>query len=224
MATSIPESEVKRARETDIYEVWQRLDLPPVKAGQRAVSPFRDDSNPSLQVGGTKNVAHDYGTGESLDGIALAQRLKDCGFVEAVKWINGGNGHAVERTDSAARHQERKTKTVRSYPMPKAGQTWREWKQDAAGQWIEEDAGTVEEAYEYTGGDGTLLFYVFRLRTPEGKSFGQARPDDRGDVIRSLDGVRRVLYRLPQVEAAVEAGQPVYVVEGEKDAHSVERQ
>jgi replicative DNA helicase len=77
--------------------------------------------------------------------------------------------------------------------------------------------GRVEvEAYRYADERGRVLFEVVRF---EPKDFRQRRPDGRYGIA----GVRRVLYRLPQVLAAVQAGTTVYVVEGEKDVHALER-
>jgi putative DNA primase/helicase len=66
-----------------------------------------------------------------------------------------------------------------------------------------------------------LIFQVVRY---EPKTFRQrrpARPEDAskadGDWVWSMNGVRRVLFRLPQVLAAAKSGDVVYVVEGEKD-------
>ena len=39
----------------------------------------------------------------------------------------------------------------------------------------------------------------------------------------NLNGTRRVLYSLPRVIEAVAAGRTIYVVEGEKDVHAIER-
>jgi putative DNA primase/helicase len=80
--------------------------------------------------------------------------------------------------------------------------------------------GRVEVAvYRYTDEQGRPLFEVGRF---EPKAFFQRRPG-RDDWKGGIKGVRRVLYRLPQVLAAVEAGAPVYVVEGERDVHALER-
>ena len=76
------------------------------------------------------------------------------------------------------------------------------------------DRQTVAATYDYTDEQGTLLFQVVRTLP---KSFRQRRPDGAGWAW-NLNGSRRVLYRLPEVVAAVEAGRTVYVVEGEKDA------
>ncbi len=95
----------------------------------------------------------------------------------------------------------------------------------AALQWLIErkhvppPAGlNIKARYPYTAADGQLLFEVVRL---EPKSFRQRRPDGAGGWFWKMQGVQRVLYRLPSVLAAVEAGTVVYVVEGEKSADSL---
>jgi hypothetical protein len=75
--------------------------------------------------------------------------------------------------------------------------------------------GKIIAAYDYTDRSGQLLFQVVRT---ELRNFWQRRPDGNGGWINNLDGVERVLYRLPQVWEAAITGQSVIVVEGEKDA------
>ncbi|CAN5743549.1 hypothetical protein BH18ACT15_BH18ACT15_11890 [soil metagenome] len=72
--------------------------------------------------------------------------------------------------------------------------------------------------YDYCDEQGNLLFVVERQAD---KSFRQRRPDGDG-WLWNLNGTRRVPYRVNRVIAAMEAGQPVYVVEGEKDVHALE--
>ena len=68
---------------------------------------------------------------------------------------------------------------------------------------------------EYPYGDekGELLFQVVRY---EPKCFRQRRPDGKGGWHWNLNGVRRVLYRLPEVLTAKSA----LVCEGEKDCET----
>ena len=73
--------------------------------------------------------------------------------------------------------------------------------------------------YDYTDEDGRLLYQVVRFHP---KDFRQRRPDGRGGWAWNLGDVRRVLYRLPQVIAAVAAGRRIWVVEGEKDVAALE--
>jgi hypothetical protein len=69
--------------------------------------------------------------------------------------------------------------------------------------------------YDYQDESGGLLSQNVRY---EPKDFRQRRPDCNGGWIWNLDGVRRVLYRLPSVMAASD----VLFAEGEKDAETGE--
>ena len=66
--------------------------------------------------------------------------------------------------------------------------------------------------YDYVDESAKLLYQVCRT---ENKGFFQRRPDGHGGWINNLKGVRRVLYRIPELLAAPEA--TVYLPEGEKD-------
>ncbi len=71
-----------------------------------------------------------------------------------------------------------------------------------------------EATYKYVNEDGALLFE--KLRFP-GKKFAQRAKDVNGTWTYKLDGVRKVLYRLPEVVSASD----VMICEGEKDADRV---
>ncbi|WP_404375118.1 DUF3631 domain-containing protein [Kytococcus sedentarius] len=73
----------------------------------------------------------------------------------------------------------------------------------------------VVATYDYTDEAGTVLYQKVRFAP---KDFRQRRPDGAGGWTYKLGDVRRVLYRLPQVLAAVQDGATVYLAEGEKDA------
>jgi 5S rRNA maturation endonuclease (ribonuclease M5) len=73
----------------------------------------------------------------------------------------------------------------------------------------------VVAEYPYRDEAGKVL-YVKERRWP--KDFRQYVPLPNGDRQWSLNGVRRVLYRLPEVITAIAESRTVYVVEGEKDA------
>lgn len=79
---------------------------------------------------------------------------------------------------------------------------------------------TISDTYDYVDEHGDLLSQVVRF-SPKG--FRQRRPDGRGRWTWKLGDTRRVLYRLPQVLTAVEDGTTIYIAEGEKDAHALER-
>lgn len=77
----------------------------------------------------------------------------------------------------------------------------------------------IDTTYDYTDEAGELVFQVVRYRP---KEFRQRRRDPSGQGwIYNLRGVRRVLYRLPEVRQAIADGEPVYLCEGEKDADAI---
>lgn len=78
--------------------------------------------------------------------------------------------------------------------------------------------GEIVATYDYTDEQGQVLFQVVRLYP---KDFRARRPAPNGEWEWSLAGTPRVLYRLPEVRRAVEAGRRVFVVEGEKDVHTL---
>lgn len=75
--------------------------------------------------------------------------------------------------------------------------------------------GTGKIVAEYSYGDerGELLYQILRTAS---KGFKARRPDGNGGWVWKVNGVRRVLYRLPELLAA-DPKTPVYIVEGEKD-------
>lgn len=79
--------------------------------------------------------------------------------------------------------------------------------------------GRIVATYDYEDEKGALLYQVVRY---DPKDFRQRRPDGKGGWVWSLEGVRRVLYRLPRVLETAKAGRVVYVVEGEKDVEALE--
>ena len=77
----------------------------------------------------------------------------------------------------------------------------------------------VKAEYNYYDADGTLVFQVVRF---EPKTFRQRQPNG-ADWVWNLHGItHRPLYMLPQVRAAIAAGKPVWIVEGEKDAENLQ--
>lgn len=68
--------------------------------------------------------------------------------------------------------------------------------------------------YDYTDEHGALLYQVVRF---EPKDFRQRQPDGDGGWTWKVKGVRRVLYRLPELHGCTVA----YIPEGERDVHSL---
>lgn len=83
--------------------------------------------------------------------------------------------------------------------------------------------GKIKEAeYHYHDELGGLSYAVFRYRLPNGKkTFSQQPSDGKGGWVHGtgcMDSVPPLPYRLPELLRSREADDPVWVVEGEKDA------
>ncbi|WP_051105260.1 AAA family ATPase [Catelliglobosispora koreensis] len=84
-------------------------------------------------------------------------------------------------------------------------------------------AGPAVAIYDYRDEQGELLFQVCRTAK---KDFRQRRPDPSaaGKWIWKTSDIRKVIYRLPKVIQAVAECREIYIVEGEKDVHTLEAQ
>jgi len=88
------------------------------------------------------------------------------------------------------------------------------------------ELGEVTAIYDYRDQDDNYLYSKIRFLTPEGeKEIRFARINYR---LGSFEGGRGdldpTLYQLPELIRSIEAGYPVYIVEGEKDVHTLRDQ
>jgi hypothetical protein len=91
------------------------------------------------------------------------------------------------------------------------------------GEWT--PRGTASAVYRYVNAEGEVQFEVLRVPLADGKkTIMQRRPDShsKSGYTWNLDGVVRVLYRLPEVIAAVAGGHTIHVAEGEKCADALQ--
>ena len=83
---------------------------------------------------------------------------------------------------------------------------------------------TIIDTYDYVDENGNLIFQTVKfLDKSKEKCYKQRRPDNNGSWIWNLTGVKRVLYRLPEVIQAIRDGVQIFIVEGEKDADTLAR-
>lgn len=81
----------------------------------------------------------------------------------------------------------------------------------------------ITDIYHYTDVNGEMIFQVLRAVRPDGKKdFRQRRPDGAGGWIYTTTEIKeKPLYRLPEVANANADGNPIWVVEGEKDVENL---
>jgi hypothetical protein len=80
------------------------------------------------------------------------------------------------------------------------------------------ETSRIVACYDYHDEQGQFLFQVVR-KFP--KSFPQRHRAANGEWVWNMDGVRKVLYRLPEIIKSMKQGHPVLICEGEKDVESL---
>lgn len=184
----------------------------PRKNGERWMvkCPAHADGSPSLQVSeGEQGILLKCFGGCPTEAVvgALGLKLEDL-FYES----KNGNGHAAPPRPKQSTPSVFGRKSA-SAPAPPVQQK-------------------LVKAYDYFDERMRLVYQACRLepgRDGRSKEFRQRRPNPKYDAAKpedrklnprwlyNMDGVTRVLYRLPQVAAAKE----VWILEGEKDAENV---
>lgn len=87
-----------------------------------------------------------------------------------------------------------------------------------------EKLGDPVASYPYKDEEGKLLYTKFRFerRNDKGeieKTFRIWRPDNKGGIIRNIQGVRRVIYNLDKINDS--GDKTIFLVEGEKDVDNL---
>lgn len=157
------------------------------------VCPAHADSNPSLHV-----------TADHSGKIAL-HCFKKC-ETKAICYAMGLTiselfpDHGKQREDGSGRAQKKKSK---------------------AREQIQGKKKVAE--FDYRDADGIVVFQSVRYEDDDGKkTFIQRRPNGQGGWIANMNGVQRVLYRLPELIAAPR-DQIVYILEGERKTETLRK-
>lgn len=153
--------------------------------------PFHEDKHPSLRVNLDKQVWYCDPCNIGSDVFGFVQKYRSCDFPSALRFL-------AERAGIASPAQ---APTAASSPR-------------LATSHGPVQRGQIVRKYDYHDEHGTRLYQVCRY---EPKGFSQRRPDGKGGWIKNMQGVRLVLYRLPQLKTR----KAVVIVAGEKDADAL---
>ncbi|HEY8899062.1 MAG TPA: phage/plasmid primase, P4 family [Chthoniobacterales bacterium] len=223
-------------------DLWRVLGLPGVpKKVMR--SPFREDRNESFSVFERdgrwffKDHAVDEHHGDEVTLIELARSISNREAITLYHSLAGvassrGGGSPAEAGSKPVRRKNRATVAEEKKPeKPRDTSIQPEWARTLRF----EQGGrcyVISTIYDYLDSDGEVLHQTVRFQweSEDGekrdKTFRQRRkpkPGERPAVdgwVYFLDGIEPVLYRLPEIEAAGE-GEPIFLVEGEKDADTL---
>jgi len=166
-----------------------------VKDGSRmkCCCPFHNEKTPSLVYYPDQDSFHCYGCGKSGTAIDWEAHMN-----------HGGNTRAAYR-ELAERVKQETTQRQQAAKSPALAPKQQGKKE-------------VEETYEYVDASGKVRFCVDRLKDENGKKSFHQYHIQAGRKVYKMDGVERILYRLPQVMNEL----LVMLCEGEKCVHALE--
>lgn len=78
--------------------------------------------------------------------------------------------------------------------------------------------------YPYRNKDGKLICWKERFEpgfNGNEKSFVWKRKSEKGEIIKDRKGCEKVLFNMPEILTAIEMNKPIFLVEGEKDVHTL---
>lgn len=140
------------------------------------LSPFRADGSPdSFTVNDTKELAHDFATGETWDCFKFVQKIQGIDFPEAVKALaaragitiaGASSGKPKQRPADSGGGAERGVSDARGDEPPHGEPAAKRKRRE------------IVKSYDYTDAKGAPLYQVVRF---EPKSFAQRRPSPDGD-------------------------------------------
>jgi hypothetical protein len=167
---------------------------------KKGVCPAHEDTKPSLSIRWDAEklvVGVTCWSGCTFDEIVKSLDLTKEDFRDKLPGARSGRRGAsrTKRAPKATEADDEQTSGKRGAPEPGRNEVAR---------------------YPYTDETGKVLYYNVRF---EPKDFRMAGPD--GQMKALPKNLRRVPYNLPKLLAAIEAGEVVYWVEGEKDVHSL---
>jgi putative DNA primase/helicase len=146
-----------------------------------------------------KGVWHDHEHNIGGGVLALIERVNNCDRAEALRWLKEHNFTKSENSPGGKSENKQRP-----------------------------GLGRIVAEYEYNDEAGEVLFTVVRTQDRDGrKQFRPYRPgatkpgikgkNKRPDGTWEIPPVRLVLFRLPELIAAVERGETICICEGEKD-------
>lgn len=189
----------------------------PAGQGFQARCPVHEDAKQSLSINpGDKGIVlHCHAGCDSRDILkSIGLGLKDLFAEPLPPRANGGNGKTARHNSAPGARVEKGPKVTDQGPAK------------ATEKPVAKGLGKIVATYDYLDEVNKPLFQVVRF---EPKDFRQRTLKDptnpKAGWLWNTRDVRKVIFRLPAVAAALKANpdQPLFIVEGEKDVLALEK-
>lgn len=161
---------------------------------------FHKEKTPSLSLDTKRNKWHCFGCGRSGDAIDFVSELKGLNYVEACQYL----GVELNEDYKAIVNEEEKVRNYINWCLEHM-EDLREWK--------------LIKLYRFEDENNKTLYFTAKFSTPAKKEIRYfSIVDGKVEWNRNSDAVPYNLYRLNK---ALKENKPVFIVEGEKDADTI---
>lgn len=163
----LPENEIEQAR-SNIVGVIESYGVVLHNNGAeyRALCPFHSEKTPSFTIVPNKRFYQCFGCGSSGSAIDFVMNFTSVDFRTAVENINGGSHaehiHVIKNDVLPSSPEWIPCKTIPESTLKRPNILH----QKIEGEWVHL---SIEESWEYKNADGSILGYINRFKTPDGK-------------------------------------------------------
>lgn len=171
--------------------------------------PFHYEKTPSFSYDPKRNRIHCYGNcSKDWDAIAFIMEYKNIGYIEACKYLK------IDLDEKYKKIESDRTKVLNYID-------WQLKNHDDKKEW------SLDTLYDFVDSNNNTLYFKAKFKTKDGKQPRYYRISEDGKVkntLKNADGVKvvqEVPYNLFNLTKAIENKRRIFIVEGEKDADTL---
>lgn len=168
--------------------------------GNKISCPFHTDKIPSLSI--KEDKWHCFSCGRGTDAIDFIKEFKNMDYVQACKYLGIG-------IDDKYTIVENEIENVKKYI------SWCLDHMDNLKDW------KLVKLYRFEDENNKTLYFKAKFSTPGKKEIKYFYIDSENKVKFNRGGVEEVPYNLYKLNKALKENKPVFIVEGEKDADTL---
>ena len=162
--------------------------------------PFHSDSTPSLSI--KDNKWHCFSCGRGTDAIDFIKEFKNMDYVQACNYL----GINIDDKYTIVENEIENVKKYISWCLDKI-EDMKLWK--------------LIKLYRFENIENKTLYFKAKFSTPGKKEIRYFYIDSENKVKFGRGGVEEVPYNLYKLNKALKENKPVFIVEGEKDADTL---
>lgn len=168
--------------------------------GNKICCPFHTDKTPSLSI--KEDKWHCFSCGRGTDAIDFIKEFKNMDYVQACNYL----GINIDDKYTIVENEKENVKKYISWCLDNI-EDMKSWK--------------LIKLYRFENIENKTLYFKAKFSTPGKKEIRYFYIDSENKVKFGRGGVKEVPYNLYKLNKALKENKPVFIVEGEKDADTL---